>query len=329
MRCWRVAAGGGPTRRWPRCSSGCWPSSTWPAIPRWCRTSIGRRSRGTSFWSAGSRTRPTSCATAGRPRWCWRWCREAGSRLRNWRGCAGCSTRRPGRNSGLRSTQYAVKITPASARCVLPASYYSREPGPGLSSSAWTDSLRPHQTASATAYCVLRTEKRGAPMLGWFAETTLVAAGLAAVAALGGRVRSIGPAARHALWLVVLIKMMTPPLVCWPWAVAGWGADWSLVAPTAAHAARIPTWDQDQGAGSRRLPGRGSEPWTVAAVAHRTDLDPLWAGCGPGPGAFPTVAAGSVEAPADDDAIAPGMRTVVPVTGPGLGARLARGLAVA
>ena len=55
-------------------------------------------------------------------------------------------------------------------------------------------------------------------MLGWFAETTLVASGLAAVAILAGRLRSIGPTARHALWLVVLIKMMTPPLVSWPWA---------------------------------------------------------------------------------------------------------------
>ena len=56
-------------------------------------------------------------------------------------------------------------------------------------------------------------------MLGWFAETTLVASGLAVVAVLAGRLRSIGPTARHVLWLVVLIKMMTPPLVSWPWAV--------------------------------------------------------------------------------------------------------------
>ncbi len=55
------------------------------------------------------------------------------------------------------------------------------------------------------------------PGLWWFAETTLVAAGLAVVAALAGRLRSIGPTARHALWLVVLVKLMTPPLVSWPW----------------------------------------------------------------------------------------------------------------
>ena len=57
-------------------------------------------------------------------------------------------------------------------------------------------------------------------MLGWFVETTLVASGLAVVAAMGSRLRSIGPTARHVLWLVVLVKLMTPPLLCWPWAVA-------------------------------------------------------------------------------------------------------------
>jgi beta-lactamase regulating signal transducer with metallopeptidase domain len=56
-------------------------------------------------------------------------------------------------------------------------------------------------------------------MLAWFAETTVVAMVLAAVAAVAGRVRPIGPTARHVLWLAVLVKLMTPPLVSWPWAV--------------------------------------------------------------------------------------------------------------
>ena len=65
-------------------------------------------------------------------------------------------------------------------------------------------------------------------MLGWFVETTLVASGLAVVAALASRLRSIGPTARHVLWLVVLVKLMTPPLVSWPWA-AHWGdLNWPL-----------------------------------------------------------------------------------------------------
>jgi beta-lactamase regulating signal transducer with metallopeptidase domain len=58
-----------------------------------------------------------------------------------------------------------------------------------------------------------------APMLWWITETTVVAAVLAAVAALAPRMWSLGPATRHALWLIVLIKLMAPPLVSWPWPV--------------------------------------------------------------------------------------------------------------
>ena len=54
-------------------------------------------------------------------------------------------------------------------------------------------------------------------MLWWVVETTLVAAVIAAVAGLVPRFRPLGPAARHALWLVVVIKLMTPPLLNWPW----------------------------------------------------------------------------------------------------------------
>jgi beta-lactamase regulating signal transducer with metallopeptidase domain len=66
-------------------------------------------------------------------------------------------------------------------------------------------------------------------MLGWFAETTMVALALAAVAALVSRVRPIGPTARHILWLAVLVKLLTPPLVCWPWAVAWREIDWPVL----------------------------------------------------------------------------------------------------
>ena len=61
-------------------------------------------------------------------------------------------------------------------------------------------------------------------MLWWFAETTFVAALLACVAALAGRLGAIGPSARHILWLVVLIKLITPPLIKAPWAVDLWPA---------------------------------------------------------------------------------------------------------
>ena len=55
-------------------------------------------------------------------------------------------------------------------------------------------------------------------MLVWFAETTLVATVLVLVALLAGRWFRLRPAARHALWLVVLVKLVAPPIVSWPWA---------------------------------------------------------------------------------------------------------------
>ena len=80
-------------------------------------------------------------------------------------------------------------------------------------------------------------------MLWWFAETTFVAALLACVAALAGRLRTIGPSARHVLWLVVLIKLITPPLIKAPWAVDLWPAREVRameVAVTPSHPTRSP-----------------------------------------------------------------------------------------
>ncbi len=55
-------------------------------------------------------------------------------------------------------------------------------------------------------------------MLWWFAETTLIAGLLSLVAMIAPRYFRLGPAARHALWLLVVMKLMTPPLVkcAWP-----------------------------------------------------------------------------------------------------------------
>ena len=63
-------------------------------------------------------------------------------------------------------------------------------------------------------------------MVGWIAETTLVAAGIALVAWFASRVLASGPTVRHALWLVVLIKLVTPPLFSWPWATHGAVGEW-------------------------------------------------------------------------------------------------------
>lgn len=57
-------------------------------------------------------------------------------------------------------------------------------------------------------------------MLWWIAETTIVAGVLAVVAALATRFGRLGPASRHAIWLVVILKLVTPPLIRSPWAIS-------------------------------------------------------------------------------------------------------------
>jgi beta-lactamase regulating signal transducer with metallopeptidase domain len=54
-------------------------------------------------------------------------------------------------------------------------------------------------------------------MLWWLLQNTVGAAVLAGLVALiCGLVRP-RPAVRHALWLIVLVKLLAPPLVSWPW----------------------------------------------------------------------------------------------------------------
>jgi beta-lactamase regulating signal transducer with metallopeptidase domain len=58
--------------------------------------------------------------------------------------------------------------------------------------------------------------------MGWLlAQNVVMAAALAGVAAVVCRLRRVGPVARHALWLVVLIKLVTPPVLVLesPWAL--------------------------------------------------------------------------------------------------------------
>ncbi len=104
------------------------------------------------------------------------------------------------------------------------------------------------------------------PGLWWFAETTLVAAGLAVVAALAGRLRSIGPTARHVLWLVVLVKLMTPPLVSWPWPAPWQNLRWPTISLQAVSArAPTPVGDFDR----PQLAPRAPDPERPATVDRR------------------------------------------------------------
>ena len=102
-------------------------------------------------------------------------------------------------------------------------------------------------------------------MMGWFVETTLVASGLAVVAAVASRLRPIGPTARHLLWLVVLVRLMTPPLVCWPWAVQWSDLNWPFISHSAVAAAPVVCADD---APSLSLPAA-----PVPETATLADLD--------------------------------------------------------
>ena len=56
-------------------------------------------------------------------------------------------------------------------------------------------------------------------MLWWALQDLIISAALAGVVWAACRLGRVGPVARHALWLVVLIKLLTPPLIAWPWTV--------------------------------------------------------------------------------------------------------------
>ena len=53
-------------------------------------------------------------------------------------------------------------------------------------------------------------------MLSWLIENSLVSGTLAAAAWLACRAWRLSPAVRHGLWLVVLLKLVSPPLFAWP-----------------------------------------------------------------------------------------------------------------
>ncbi len=68
-------------------------------------------------------------------------------------------------------------------------------------------------------------------MIWWLVHNTLSAAILALVAMLVCRWRRAHPALRHALWLVVLAKLVAPPLPVWSFAwPASWSDPWTLAA---------------------------------------------------------------------------------------------------
>ena len=56
-------------------------------------------------------------------------------------------------------------------------------------------------------------------MVWWLAQNLLITAVLTVAVALLCRLGRFRPAVRHALWLGVLLKLLTPPGIEWPWPV--------------------------------------------------------------------------------------------------------------
>lgn len=98
-------------------------------------------------------------------------------------------------------------------------------------------------------------------MLGWIAETTVVTAGIALVALLASRLLANNPTIRHALWLVVLIKLITPPLVSWPWAARWQALDWPI------------TTSQPAIATSGKIFVNANQPQAASCMDEQTDVE--------------------------------------------------------
>ena len=92
-------------------------------------------------------------------------------------------------------------------------------------------------------------------MIGWMVQNAVVATGLALLVWGVCRWRRLGPAARHGLWLLVLIKLVTPGVVAWPWAVG---------MPVSGAAGDV------AGAGGRHA-GSGHTPCPAAGCGGGTD----------------------------------------------------------
>jgi beta-lactamase regulating signal transducer with metallopeptidase domain len=125
-------------------------------------------------------------------------------------------------------------------------------------------------------------------MLWWLAQNAVMAAILAGIVTLVCRAGRLRPAVRHALWLVVLLKLVTPPLLHLPCPSLSF-------APLAARPEIAPV-DASfvEMAPQTPPPAAGEEAWTVVTpdLAPTTDAaqgqkSPCHSLCGPGISARP------------------------------------------
>src|SRR5437588_10853579 len=103
----------------------------------------------------------------------------------------------------------------------------------------------------------------------WLILHLAMAALLAGLALAVGRWAKLGPATRHALWLVVLLKLLTPPLLAWPWVLPVLPASAERATPTDGPALPVVAEPVDAVAVSAEGPVASSTPAGEAVPARR------------------------------------------------------------
>src|SRR5690349_17339996 len=99
----------------------------------------------------------------------------------------------------------------------------------------------------------------------WILENTLIAAVFALVVALICRVPRVPPVLRHALWLVVLIRLIVPPVFSVPLLPADWREVVARQWGTGAIASETAAYD---GASADQRDGAFVPGSTLSAVEH-------------------------------------------------------------
>jgi beta-lactamase regulating signal transducer with metallopeptidase domain len=111
-------------------------------------------------------------------------------------------------------------------------------------------------------------------MLTWLILHTLTALALALVVLALGRCLRLGPAARHALWLVVLLKLLMPPVLSWPWTLPAAAQPWAsaAVAPRAEERQHPPPTFTFRQIDDRPLSPAGE--WVILSTAWPQEAQP-------------------------------------------------------
>lgn len=99
--------------------------------------------------------------------------------------------------------------------------------------------------------------------LWWLGQNTITVALVLPFVLLACRLFRERPAVQHVLWVVVLVKFLTPPIVSWPWSVEQMGAAiWSTPASGSVEeaAALLPAPERDGPANFTKVPEIPADP---------------------------------------------------------------------